>query len=188
MSFPTIVVDNTALTSGNIDPAWVGVKIDELFNSYTGHDYVLNNDADLAGIAEMKMGAGVGHDKGTVIMITIGTGLGSGFFSDGKLVPNIELGQIFGKDGKPIENYASAKARRRYDLSWEEWGKRFDFFLCHVQLICTPRLFILGGGISKFYDEYKDYLTVTTPIKIARFLNNAGIIGAAMAAEEAYIS
>lgn len=183
VSFPTVVVKNRALTSGNIDESWVGVKISKLFEKQTGHKYVVRNDADAAGLAEMTMGAGKGTNKGTVIMVTIGTGLGTGVFSNGELVPNIELGRIFGKDGHPIEFYAGDRARKLDELSWTEWGKRFNFFLKYIHRVFTPKLFILGGGASKKWDKYKDQITVETPIKIAHFLNNAGIIGAAMAAE-----
>lgn len=185
VSFPTVVVKNKALTSGNIDKSWVNVKIDKLFEKKTGHKYVVRNDADAAGLAEMKMGAGKKADKGTVIMVTIGTGLGTGVFSNGELVPNIELGRIYGKNGKLIEFYAGDRARKVDELSWTEWGKRFNFFLEHIQRVFTPNLFILGGGASKKWDRYEDQIKVKTPIKIAHFLNNAGIIGAAMAAESA---
>lgn len=184
VSFPTVVIDNVAITCGNIDPSWVDVNVAELFQKKTGHQYTVFNDADLAGMAEMKMGSGKGHNIGTVIMVTIGTGLGTGIFSDGQLVPNIELGRILGKDGEPIEFYAGDRARKEQDLSWSKWGKRFNFFLNHVVRVFSPSLFIIGGGASKKWDKFSDKITVKTPIKIAKFLNNAGIIGAAMAAAE----
>ncbi len=182
VSFPTVVINNQATTYGNLDKSWTGTRIDKLFKKQTGHDYVVYNDADLAGVAEMTLGAGRGK-KEMVIMVTIGTGLGSGVFFDGKLVPHIELGRIFGKDGKPIEFYAGDRARKTAKLSWEEWGDRFNFFLTHVVRVFSPNLFILGGGASKKWDLYKDRIKVKTPIKIAHFQNNAGIIGAAMAAK-----
>jgi polyphosphate glucokinase len=181
--FPTIVVNNKAMSYGNISPKWKGTQIDSLLKSRTGHDYVIYNDADLAGLAEMRLGAGRDHQKGKVIMITIGTGLGSGMFLDGKLVPNMELGRIFGKDGEPIEYYAGDRARKEADLSWKKWGKRFNFFLEHLVRVASPDLFILGGGASKKYHKFQKKIKVDTPIKIASLLNNAGIVGAAMAAE-----
>lgn len=179
VSFPTVIVNNIAKTTGNIDPSWLGVDVAELFHKKTGHQYLVHNDADLAGLAEMSLGAGAGHDQGTVIMITIGTGLGSGLFHNGVLVPNIELGRIFGKDGQPIEYYAADRARKRDELSWTDWGKRFDFFLHHVVRVSSPNLFILGGGASKKWELFKDQITVDTPVVIAQFKNKAGIIGAA---------
>ncbi len=183
VSFPTVIVDNKALTPGNLDPSWTGNQLDKLFESKTGHKYTIHNDADLAGIAEMRMGAGVGK-MGTVIMITIGTGLGSGVFRNGILIPNIELGRIFGLDGEPIEFYAGDRARKKNDLSWSAWGKRFNFFLRHIERVCTPDLFILGGGASKKFHKYAHKIDINVPIEIAKFRNNAGIIGAAMTAVE----
>ena len=140
------------------------------------------NDADIAGFAEMKFGEGKGK-SGMVVMLTIGTGIGSGVFYNGQLVPNIEMGRLLGKDGQPIEYYAGDKARKDHELDWKTWGKRFDFFLRHIVRTFTPDLFILGGGASKKYDKFEDLITVKTPIKTAKLLNNAGIIGAAVAAE-----
>lgn len=180
-SFPTVVVDGQARTAGNIDKAWRGTQVAELFEVATGLQFVVHNDADVAGIAEMTLGAGRGV-TGTVIMITIGTGLGSGVFYNGALVPNIELGRMPGKDGEPIEFYAGDRARKIDELSWREWGKRFNYFLQRVDRVCAPAMFIIGGGASKKLDKFADQLTVDTPIRLAQFGNNAGIIGAAIAA------
>lgn len=180
-SFPTVVVDGQARTAGNIDKSWRGTQVDELFQQSTGLPFVVQNDADVAGIAEMTLGAGRGL-TGTVIMITIGTGLGSGVFYDGMLIPNIELGRMPGKDGDPIEFYAGDKARKVNDLSWSEWGARFNYFLQRVVRVFTPETFIVGGGASKKFDKFAGQLTVETPIRIAQFGNNAGIVGAAIAA------
>ena len=179
-SFPTVVVDGQARTAGNIDKSWRGTQVDELFQQSTGLPFVVQNDADVAGIAEMTLGAGRGL-TGTVIMITIGTGLGSGVFYDGMLIPNIELGRMPGKDGDPIEFYAGDKARKVNDLSWSEWGARFNYFLQRVVRVFTPETFIVGGGASKKFDKFAGQLTVETPIRIAQFGNNAGIVGAAIA-------
>ena len=181
--FPTVIIGNKATTHGNLDESWINVQLDDLFKAQTGHNYIVYNDADLAGVAEMELGAGK-RESGMVIMITIGTGLGTGVFYNGSLVPNIELGRILGKDGRPIEFYAGDKARKDNELSWKKWGKRFDFFLNHVNRVCSPRLFIIGGGASKKFEKFQDQITCPVPIKIAKFMNNAGIIGAAMAASK----
>ena len=182
-SFPTVVVDGLSLTQGNIDEAWRGTRVDELFAQATGLDFVVHNDADVAGIAEMTLGAGRGL-AGTVIMITIGTGLGSGVFYDGMLIPNIELGRMPGKDGEPIEFYAGDRARKVDDLSWHDWGERFNYFLQRVARVFTPTHFILGGGASKKLDKFSEKLDVDASIRVATFRNNAGIVGAAIAARD----
>jgi polyphosphate glucokinase len=139
------------------------------------------NDADAAGMAEMRLGAGV-ELNGTVVTITVGTGIGSALFYRGQLVPNLELGHMAGKGGVSIERWASDRARQDENLSWHEWGARFDVFLKRAARVCTPDHFILGGGASKKFDRFHEVLTVETPIHVARFRNDAGIIGAAMAA------
>lgn len=181
-SFPTVVVEGQARTAGNIDPSWRGTQVDDLFESVTGLPFVVNNDADVAGIAEMSLGAGRGLD-GAVLMITIGTGLGSGFFYNGQLIPNLEFGRMPGKDGQPIEFYAGGKARKDNDLGWTEWGERFNYFLGRVARVCAPDHFIIGGGASKKLHKFSDQLTIDVPIRAADFLNDAGIIGAAITAE-----
>ncbi len=178
--FPTIVVDGRAKSASNMDREWVGVAIDEAFSEATGLPFTVINDADAAGVAEMRLGAGAGL-AGTVITLTIGTGIGSALFYEGKLIPNLELGHMAGHDGVPYERWASNRARKIDDLSWEEWAVRFDGFLQRAARVCTPDHFILGGGASKKYEKYREGITVETPIHIARFLNDAGIIGAAMA-------
>ncbi len=180
--FPTVVVDGMAKTASNMHESWRDTQVDRLFEESTGLPFTVINDADAAGLAEMAMG--VGKEKnlgGLVIMITIGTGLGSGMFYKGQLIPNTELGHMPGKDGKPIERYAGNRARKEGDLSWDEWGQRFNYFLERVARVNTPDHFILGGGASKNFDQFEHTITVPVPIHIARFLNNAGIIGAAAA-------
>lgn len=178
--FPTIVVDGHARSVSNLDEAWRNVPIDETFARATGLPFVVINDADAAAVAEMRLGAGMGLG-GLVLTITIGTGLGSGMFYNGQLIPNSELGHMAGKDGEPFEAWASKRARLDENLSWPEWGARFNAFLQRVERVCTPDHFIIGGGTSKKFERFKDALTVATPIHVARFLNNAGIIGAAVA-------
>lgn len=182
VSFPTVIVDGQARTAGNLHKSWRRTQADALFREATGRECVVCNDADAAGIAEMRLGAGVGL-RGLVITITIGTGLGSGVFYNGTLIPNIELGRMPGKDGEPIEFYAGDRARKVNKLTWEEWGERFDYFLRRAARVMAPDHYILGGGASKKLDRYKEQITVKTPVTVARFRNNAGIVGAAMAAE-----
>tara|TARA_B100000809_G_scaffold153795_1_gene151161 strand:- start:2264 stop:3010 length:747 start_codon:yes stop_codon:yes gene_type:complete len=182
--FPTIVVDGQCKHHGNLSKEWIDVKADKLFKKEcNGIPFYVSNDADLAGVAEMNLGAGK-DKKGKVFVITIGTGIGSALFYKGKLIPNVELGRIYHTDGKIIEKFASDSARKREELTLAEWAKRFDVFLNHIKIIHTPELFILGGGISKKFDNFKEHLTVDVPIKVAKFKNNAGIIGAAMYAHK----
>ena len=179
--FPTIVVDGHARSASNLGEAWRNVQIDETFERATGLPFIVFNDADAAAVAEMQLGAGRGLD-GLVIAITIGTGIGSGMFYNSQLIPNLELGHMAGKDGEPFEAYASNRARKAEELSWAEWGARFNAFLKRADRVCSPDHFIIGGGISKKFERFEDALTISTPVHVAKFLNNAGIIGAAVAA------
>jgi polyphosphate glucokinase len=182
--FPTIVVDGQCKHHGNLSKEWVGLKADKLFKKEcNGIPFYVSNDADLAGVAEMNLGAGK-DKKGKVFVITIGTGIGSALFYNSKLIPNVELGRIYHTDGEIIEKFTSDSARKREELTLAEWAKRFNIFLNHIKIIHTPELFILGGGISKKFDNFKEHLTVNVPIKVAKFKNNAGIIGAAMYARK----
>ena len=181
--FPAVVIDGKAKTAGNIDETWRYTQIDATFNHATGLPFVVLNDADAAGIAEMRFGAGVGL-QGMVIIITIGTGLGSGVFYNGQLIPNIELGRMPGKDGKPIEYYSGNRARKVNNLSWDQWGPRFNYFLERVVRVFSPDHFILGGGVSNEFQQYEEAINVPTAIPVAKFRNNAGIIGAAVAADQ----
>jgi polyphosphate glucokinase len=181
--FPTIVSDGRARSVSNLNEAWRDVPIDETFERATGLPFVVVNDADAAAVAEMNLGAGRGLD-GLVLTITIGTGIGSGMYYDGQLIPNLELGHMAGKEGEPFEAYASKRAREAEQLSWLEWGARFNAFLVRAARVCSPDHIIIGGGTSKKFERFRDALTVPTPIHVAKFLNNAGIIGAAVAAAE----
>lgn len=182
--FPTIVREGECFSASNISNQWIGIKVDQFFSEQCGGiPFFVGNDADLAGIAEMRLGAGKDM-KGKVIMITIGTGLGAALFYNGQLIPNIELGHIQHKDSKPIEFYAANSARKRENLEMEEWAKRFDFFLDTMYKVINPQHIILGGGISKRFDEFAHLLSSPVPIYQARFRNRAGIIGAAMFAAE----
>lgn len=180
--FPSSIHHSVVHTSSNLNAKWVGVNIDDFFEKGTGLPFVVVNDADAAGIAEMNFGVGKGK-KGLVLTITVGTGLGSGAFFDGKLIPNLELGQLHYKKYNRVEKYASNSTRKDKDMSFKKWGKRFNKFLNYVDLILCPDLFIIGGGGSKYFDEYKKYLKVKVPVIPAETRNEAGIIGAAYAAK-----
>jgi len=179
--FPTVIKKGVCKSPGNLDESWLGVNVEELFEEKTGLDFTVVNDADIAGYASMEYGVGKGVE-GLVVMITIGTGLGSGAFYDGKLIPNFELGQIPYKKYKKIELWAAASAKEREGLSYKKWGKRFNKFLKYVDLIVSPDLILLGGGTSKDFNEFKKYITIDTPVIPAELENHAGIIGAAAAA------
>ena len=178
-SFPTIIVDGKCIHSGNLSEKWLNVKVEKLFKKECKLPFYVSNDADLAGLAEVSLGAGK-NKKGLILVITIGTGIGSGLFYNGRLIPNVELGRIYHTNGEIIEKHIADSARKREDLSLEQWAKRFDVFLHHVKTLHTPEMYILGGGISKKFEKFKRFLTVDIPLKPAQFRNNAGIIGAAL--------
>ncbi len=178
--FPTVIKNGVCKSPGNLHKSWLNLKVDDLFSEATGLPVTVVNDADAAGYAEMKYGSGKGK-MGFVIMITIGTGLGSGAFFNGQLIPNFELGQIPYKKYKKIELWAAASAKERENLSYDKWGKRFDKFLNYVELLVAPDLIIIGGGTSKDFDQFKDDISIDTPHIQATFRNKAGIIGAAAA-------
>ena len=182
--FPAVVIHGKAKTAGNIDDAWLDTQIDDTFRQATGLPFVVLNDADAAAMTEMRFGAGTDLE-GMVIMITIGTGLGSGVFLNGKLSPNIELGRRPGPNDERIEIHASNRARKVNELSWDDWGPRFNYFLQQVCEIFSPDHIILGGGASKKYKKYEGSIDIPATIHIAETLNEAGIIGAAVAADEA---
>ena len=181
VGFPTVIKENTCHSCGNLHENWKNVNVSELFKAETGLEFTVVNDADAAGFATMNFGVGKG-EKGLVLMITIGTGIGSGAFFNGELLPNFELGQIPYKKYKKIEDWASNGALEREGLSIEEWAARFDKFLKITELLVAPQLFILGGGLSKRFAEYEHLMNTKTPIRVAALKNNAGIVGAAAAA------
>jgi polyphosphate glucokinase len=178
-TFPGVVTSGTIRSAANLDPDWIGVNASELFGKVTGQPVTVINDADAAGIAEMKFGAGVGQ-RGTVLLLTLGTGIGSALFIDGILVPNTEFGHIEIR-GKDAEKRASEHAREEHDLSWGKWAGRVDEYLEHMERLLSPNLFIIGGGISKKSDKFLPLLTgLRSPVVPAGMLNDAGIVGAAM--------
>jgi polyphosphate glucokinase len=181
-TFPAIIQHGVARSAANVDRAWIGTDAEKIFTEASGAEVHVLNDADAAGLAEVRFGAARGVN-GLVIVLTFGTGIGSGIFVDGRLVPNTELGHLE-LDGKDAERRAAASAREREKLSFEEWAKRVNRYLQHVEALFTPDLFVLGGGVSKRSEKWVPLLDVKTPIRIAQLLNNAGIVGAAIAAVE----
>ncbi|MBK9255756.1 MAG: ROK family protein [Saprospiraceae bacterium] len=178
IGFPAVVKRGVALTASNIDQAFIDYPIEKEYSNILGCDVTVVNDADAAGIAEMTYGKGKGKD-GLVLLITLGTGIGSALFLDGKLLPNTELGQLYYKKSI-FEKYASNSARELKLLSWKAWGKELNKYLQHVSLLLSPDLILIGGGVSKHFENYKEYLNVNTSIETASLLNDAGIVGAAM--------
>jgi polyphosphate glucokinase len=181
IGFPAPIKSGLVMMAANISPKWVGLNADDLFTRITGSDCVMVNDADAAGLAEMKFGAGQGQ-PGTVIMVTLGTGIGSAIFYRGTLLPNTEFGHAE-LNGMDAEHYAADAARQREDLSWKKYAKRLDLYFKMMEKLFWPDLFIVGGGISKESEKFLPLLTVTTPIVPAQLRNQAGIIGAALAAQ-----
>jgi polyphosphate glucokinase len=181
ITFPGVVVNSVIKTAANVDKSWIDTDARELFGRATGQPVTVINDADAAGLAEMKFGAGVGQ-KGTVLMLTLGTGIGSALFIDGILVPNTEFGHIEIR-GKDAEKRASELVREEQDLSWGKWAGRVDEYLEHMEQLLSPQLIIIGGGISKKSEKFLPLLTgLRAKVVPAGMLNDAGIVGAAMAA------
>ncbi|MWA01649.1 ROK family protein [Actinomadura sp. LD22] len=184
VTYPGVVIDGVTLSAANVSGDWVGLDAAALIADATGREITLLNDADAAGVAEMRLGAGRGR-KGTVVVLTLGTGIGSALFTDGVLVPNTEFGHIEIR-GKDAEVRASAKAREEHDLGWEHWARRLSEYMARLEVLISPSLIIVGGGVSKKADRFVPLIEgVRAPIVPARLVNNAGIVGAAMAAAAA---
>lgn len=179
--FPAVIQDGVALTAANIDKSWIGVNVEDLLNSFTGHKYYVINDADAAGLAERMFGR-IKNVKGTVIMLTLGTGIGSALFHDGVLIPNTEFGHLQYKGGI-AEDWVSNRARKDRLLEYDAWAKELVEFLQHLIFIFSPRLIVLGGGISFRFEEFAEHFShLRTPVVSALAYNDAGIIGASLAA------
>lgn len=179
ITFPAVVRNGVTKTAANVDDAWIDAPAQRLFETATGARVTILNDADAAGVAEMAFGAAKDHD-GTVIVLTVGTGIGSAVFTGGELLPNTELGHME-LDGREIEPWASDRARQRDDLSWKKWGKRFAKVLAYYEFLFSPDLFVVGGGVSKKFDKFGKHLDVRATVVPAALRNEAGIIGAAYA-------
>jgi len=180
--FPAVVQNGVVKTASNIDSSCIGINANKLFGKATKCKVKVFNDADAAGFAELKLG-GRRNIKGSVLFLTIGTGIGSAMFYKGKLIPNTEFGHIYMNNGLIAEKYCSDAIRKKEDLNWDQWGMRFNEYLEYLDKLFYPELIILGGGTSKKIEKFKDQLKIKTPVESARLLNQAGIIGAALLAK-----
>lgn len=181
VGFPAVIKEGVAFTANNIDHEWIGRDVAAVFGNATGLDVTVINDADAAALAEVTYGVAAGV-PGMVVTITFGTGIGAGLLVNGELVPNLELGQIELEGHVPAESYFSAKARRRDDLDWDEWGARANRYLTHVNAFLNPDLIVIGGGLTKHWDLFAHAFDAGLPLVPASMGNNAGLAGAALAA------
>lgn len=181
--FPAIVRNGITMSAANVSKEWIGLDADALFTQELKRPVHVINDADAAGVAEIKFGAGQ-DVEGLVIMTTLGTGIGSALFMNGKLVPNAELGHLE-IQGVDYESKASFAAKEREELSWADWAKRLQIYYSTLERLFTPDLIIVGGGVSKQHEEFLPLLNLSTPIVAAHKRNNAGILGAAALAKKA---
>ncbi|QKV97599.1 ROK family protein [Streptomyces sp. NA02950] len=184
VTFPGVVTDGTTRTAANVDKSWIGTDLASLLRERLGCPVTVLNDADAAGVAEMTFGAGQGR-RGTVILLTLGTGIGSAVFTGGTLVPNTELGHLE-LHGHEAEKRASTKVKEDHDLSWEHWAQRLRKYLAHLEMLFSPELFVIGGGVSRKAHKFLPLIgDIRAEIVPAQLQNNAGIVGAAMAASAA---
>ena len=183
VAFPGVVLRGVVKTAANVDKGWIDTSLQQAMEPKLPGPVTVLNDADAAGLAEATYGAGRGL-RGLIIVVTFGTGIGIALINDGKLVPNAELGHLE-LDGFDAESKAAASARERDGLSWEGWAKRASKYLRHLENLLWPELFVLGGGISKKPEKWVPLLKNRTPLVVAQLINNAGIVGAALAASEA---
>jgi len=179
VGFPAITQRGVAQSAANIHADWIGTSIEKIWSKAIGKQVYALNDADAAGLASVTFGTAK-EEEGTVVFLTLGTGIGSAIFLNGKLVPNSELGHIYMPNGMKSEHYASNRTRKNQELSWETWGKRLDEVLHQVIRILSPEVILLGGGVSKHFNEFSGYFTVDVPVEPAMFRNQAGAVGAAL--------
>ncbi len=182
IGFPAVVIDGITKSAANVDHGWLDFDADAAFERVLKRPVHLVNDADAAGVAEMRYGAGVGR-MGTVFTITLGTGFGSALFYNGRLIPNLELGHMEIR-GRDAERRSAASARIKRSLSWKAWAMDLDEHLLAIEKLFSPKLFIVSGGVSKQSENFIPRLTVRAEVVPATLLNSAGIVGAAMAADE----
>ena len=181
VGFPGVIQQGIARTAANVDKSWIEKDLNKLFSEATGCKVHVLNDADAAGMAEVKFGAGKGF-KGTLMLITVGTGFGTVIFTNGHLVPNMEMGHII-LHGADAELYATDAARKRHNLDWDTWAGRFNEYLMRIEELLWPDMIIIGGGASKKGDKFVPHLTTKAKIVPAQLMNEAGIVGAAMASK-----
>ena len=179
IGFPAVVSDGRVFTANNIDESWIGQNAHDIFKEATNRDVTIINDADAAALAESRFGVAKGVE-GLVLILTFGTGIGSGMLVDGKLIPNIELGMVELEGHRPAEDFFSAKARESDGLTWEEWGERANRFLIHINRVFAPTLIVVGGGVAKRWEQFEGCLDAALPIKLAAIRNSSGIVGAAL--------
>jgi polyphosphate glucokinase len=182
VTYPGVIENGIAMTAANLDQGWIGTSLVDTIGKHIPGDEVFVNDADAAGLAEVRYGAGSGHE-GLVVLVTWGTGIGTALIYDGQLIPNSELGHIE-VDGHEAEKKAAVSVMKREKLSWVEWAARASRYLQTLERLVWPELFIFGGGISKKPDTWAPLLECRTPFVIAKLYNNAGIVGAALVAHE----
>ena len=182
IAFPTIIKNGITTTAANIDKEWLGFDTRAMFTEALGQEVAVANDADAAGMAEVKFGEA--DITGTTLVITLGTGIGSALIYDGKLFPNTELGHLEVDGHEDYERYASSKVREREDLSLEEWSTRLTPYFRKLEVLFSPDRFVISGGISKRADEFLHLIEVKTPVLAASLKNNAGIVGAALLGAE----
>ena len=185
VGFPAVVMHGRVMTppTALAFPGWEDVNLAERISAATGHPTTVGNDADVACLAEMHFGAGKG-EPGVVMVFTIGTGIGSALFINGQLVPNFELGRVFLRDSKKAtaEQWTSDRVREQEALGWKEWGGRLNHYFQHIELLFWPDVIIVGGGVSKKHEKFFPHINVRARLLPAAFRNEAGIVGAAMAA------
>lgn len=182
VAFPAIVKHGRTLSAANVSDAWIGFEAGRFFEDGLGRQIAFVNDADAAGIAEARHGAARDADDLTIVT-TLGTGIGSAFLYDGVLLPNTELGHL-DHEGDSIERWCAYSAMEREQLSWEEWAARLQYFYTHVELLFSPDLIVVGGGVSKHPEKFLPLLELNTPIVTAVHRNSSGIIGAASLAAD----
>lgn len=185
-TFPGVVTHGVVRTAANLVPAWIDVDAHKLFAKATGCKVKVMNDADAAGVGEVRFGAPAAA-KGTVVLVTLGTGIGSALLVDGRLVPDTEFGHLQ-FHGDSAERYAAESVREQQQLEWADWAARVGEYLVYLESLLWPDLFVLGGGVSKKSDRFIPLLECRTPVEPARLLNLAGIVGAAVMAEEKHDS
>ena len=184
IAVPSVVKRGVAWTAANVDASWIGANLDKLCSDVLRQPVLILNDADAAGIAEMRLGAGRG-ERGVVLLLTFGTGIGSALFIDGHLVPNTELGHLE-LAGREAEHFASGRVRTEEKLEWSQWAERVNGVLAAYERLFSPDSFILGGGVTECYEEFAHLLRSRARMVPARFRAQAGIVGAALAASEAF--
>lgn len=176
--FPGVVRDGVVHSGGNIDPAWFGLNSEEILSRAAGANVRVVNDADAAALYESRYGVAAAV-TGLVIVLTFGTGIGSGFVHNGQLVPNLELGAIELDGHAPAEVFFAASARKKEGLTWDEWGRRANRYISHINRICTPDLLVVGGGIVRKWERWAEQIDERLPVVPSQAQNNAGIVGAA---------